>query len=253
LTCTVVVPCFNEAARFPQRAFRDYLAEASNTRFIFVNDGSSDSTLAVLEQLRITFPAVIEVLDRKTNCGKGEAVRHGILEALQDSRLQRTASAVGFWDADLATPLSAIPDLLAALNSKPEIQMVFGSRVKLMGRDIERKSSRHYLGRVFATVVSTLLRLPIYDTQCGAKLFRADAETARLFADPFSSRWVFDVEILARFIGERNGDIDSIRRSIFEFPLFAWRDIEGSKLRPIDFARAFVDVVRIHAKYRTGR
>jgi dolichyl-phosphate beta-glucosyltransferase len=250
LNCTVVVPCYNEAERFPRAAFLDYLTNVSNTRFVFVNDGSRDGTLAMLEQLRIQFPDLIEVLDRKTNCGKGEAVRHGILHALQNPALQETAGAVGFWDADLATPLSAIPDLLGALNSKPDIQMVFGSRVKLMGRDIERKPSRHYLGRVFATVVSMLLRLPVYDTQCGAKFFRADSETARLFADPFSSRWVFDVEIIARFIRERNGDTESIRRSICEFPLFAWRDIEGSKLRPIDFGRAFLDVVRIHRKYR---
>ncbi len=253
MTCTVVVPCYNEAARFPHDAFRDYLTTASDSRFIFVNDGSRDGTLAVLQQLRSKFPDLIEVLDRKINCGKGEAVRHGILRALERAASQGTTDAVGFWDADLATPLSAIPDLLAALNSKPDIQMVFGSRVKLMGRDIQRKPSRHYLGRVFATVVSTMLRLPVYDTQCGAKIFRADAETARLFADPFSSRWVFDVEILARFIGERKGNVESIRRSICEFPLIAWRDIEGSKLRPIDFVHAFLDVVRIHRKYMIGR
>ena len=253
MTCFVVVPCYNEATRLPQAAFRDYLATASDIRFIFVNDGSRDGTLAMLQQLRGEFPNRIEVLDRKTNCGKGEAVRHGILHALQSKALQGPCGAVGFWDADLATPLSAIADLLSALNSKPDLQMVLGSRVKLMGRDIQRKPSRHYLGRVFATVVSTLLRLPVYDTQCGAKLFRADPETARIFADPFSSRWVFDVEILARFIGERNGNVDSIRRSIYEFPLLAWRDIEGSRLRPVDFARAFVDVVKIHRKYRIAR
>ncbi len=245
MTTTVVVPCYNEASRLQVKAFRDYLATTTDVRFIFVNDGSRDGTLAVLEQLRDQFPQVVEVLDRKTNGGKGEAVRVGILMALQ-----KPTDIVGFWDADLATPLAAIADLVEVLNAEPNIQMVFGSRVKLMGRDIQRKPSRHYLGRVFATVVSSLLHLPVYDTQCGAKLFRAGGETERLFADPFNSRWVFDVELLARFIRSRNGDIDSVRRSICEFPLYAWRDVAGSKLRPRDFARAFLDVIRIHLKYR---
>lgn len=245
MTCTVVVPCYNEAARFPTAAFRDYLMDGSGVTFVFVNDGSTDGTLAMLEGLRQDFPELIAVLDKQKNGGKGEAVRDGVLQALKGS-----PDIVGYWDADLATPLAGIADLIQPLAANPNIQMVFGSRVKLMGRDIERKSSRHYLGRVFATTVSALLKLPIYDTQCGAKLFRANQETFRLFADPFNSRWVFDVEILARFIQSRKGDMESIRQAIYEFPLYAWRDVGGSKVRPKDFVRAFIDVLKIHNKYK---
>lgn len=245
MICTVVVPCYNEAARFPTNAFRDYLAHAHGINLVFVNDGSNDGTLAILEGLRREFPDRIEVVDKKKNGGKGEAVRDGVLQALKSP-----SDIVGFWDADLATPLIAIADLVQPLAANPIIQMVFGSRVKLMGRDIERKSSRHYLGRVFATTVSALLKLPIYDTQCGAKLFRANEETARLFAAPFHSRWVFDVELLARFIQSRKGNMESIRESIYEFPLYSWRDVGGSKVRPKDFVRAFVDVLKIHQQYK---
>ena len=154
----------------------------------------------------------------------------------------------GFWDADLATPLTSIPDLLAKL-ARPEIQMVFGARVRLLGREIQRKAARHYLGRVFATVVSLLLRLPIYDTQCGAKLFRITPEFEQILAKPFLSRWIFDVEILARFISRHKGHRAYVHDAIYEFPLHEWTDVAGSKVGSLDFIKAFGELLTIYRSY----
>jgi dolichyl-phosphate beta-glucosyltransferase len=244
--CIIVIPCYNEEKRFPLAQFTAFAAQHPGIGFLLVNDGSKDRTIEVLRQARAGREEQVDVLDQKVNGGKGEAVRAGMMAALE----QESCLYAGFWDADFATPLEAIQDLVAVLDNRPEIAMVFGARVKLLGRLVERRPVRHYLGRVFATVVSTLLRLPIYDTQCGAKLFRAGPETVAIFTERFSSRWVFDVEILARFIRRRGYQIPSVAAAIYEYPLEEWRDVSGSQVKPSDFLRAFFDVLRIHYRYR---
>ncbi len=243
----MVVPCFNEAARLRTDAFAEFFrSERSRlTQILFVNDGSRDATLSILQSLRSRFPERIRVLDRQPNAGKAEAVRHGMLHAMAVGGCGMT----GFWDADLATPLAQIPDLAAVLDENPALTMVFGARVRLLGRNIHRQPLRHYLGRCFATTASTLLRLPIYDTQCGAKLFRVTPELREVFAAPFLSRWIFDVEILARFMARHQIDPDSVHDHIYEYPLPEWRDVAGSKVGPLDFFTAFGELFRIYRRY----
>ena len=238
----IVVPCYNEAERLPLDRFQEFL-DQSSIQFVFVDDGSRDHTAQLLQKLRDRRPDRITVLRLESNQGKAEAVRHGINFAL-DHNVQFT----GYWDADLATPLDAIPRFLAVFEDRPALDMVFGSRVKLLGRKVHRRPMRHYLGRVFATVVSTMLHLPIYDTQCGAKIFRVGPETSSLFADPFLTRWVFDVEILARFI-RKCGSAEIAASHIYEYPLEEWEDVAGSKVKPSDFLTALGDLARIYWNY----
>jgi dolichyl-phosphate beta-glucosyltransferase len=238
----IVVPCYNEAQRLPVERFREFI-ETSTIGFVFVDDGSRDRTFQVLEEFRRSREDRVHVLRLKVNQGKAEAVRRGINFALE-----RNPGYTGYWDADLATPLDAILRFLAILQERPGLDMVFGSRVKLLGRNVQRRPARHYMGRVFATVVSTMLRLPIYDTQCGAKLFRVRPEIRDLFGQPFLSRWVFDVEILARYIN-RLGSAQAAAARIYEYPLEEWQDVAASKVKGGDFAKAFRDVVRIYWSY----
>lgn len=245
LTCTIVIPCYNEAARLNTHAFSSFLETTQGISFQFVNDCSTDATLKILEHFRSGREDRVYVLNKLANGGKGEAVRDGMLEAIR----RRNTEVVGFWDADLATPLDAIFDLLHELELNPNLRMVLGSRVRLLGRQVHRQAVRHYLGRVFATVASVLLSLAIYDTQCGAKLFRATPQLERLLSEPFCSRWVFDVEILARYIVQNKGNQEFLHSSIYEYPLKRWEDIAGSKVHPSDFVRSFWDVMKIYGKY----
>ncbi len=245
ISCIIVIPCYNEERRFPLDGFRAFAQAHPHIHFLLVNDGSRDNTVAMLRQARQGLEDRVEVLDQKVNRGKAEAVRVGMLAAMA-----RTGCEVaGFWDADMAAPLDQIEDLAGILAGNPETVMVFGSRVKLLGRNIQRRAIRHYLGRMFATAVSVVLRLAVYDTQCGAKLFRVTGETRRLFAEAFGSRWVFDVEIVARFIQVRCYDIASVERAIYEYPLPVWRDVAGSQVKPTDFLRAFFEVLAVHRRY----
>ena len=243
--CTIVVPCYNEAKRLRVDEFLTFLKRDQPIRLLFVNDGSRDATLEILESLRLRFSEKVYVLDKQPNGGKAEAVRAGMLHAIALG----DAAYTGFWDADLATPLSSIPELLERLTSRPRIQMVFGARVRLLGREIHRQAARHYLGRVFATVVSLLLRLPIYDTQCGAKLFRITPEFAEILTQPFLSRWIFDVEILARFLTRHPENRMYVHDAIYEFPLPEWTDVAGSKVGSLDFVKAFGELMAIYRAY----
>lgn len=243
----LVIPCYNEAARLQVETFRAFLASAARVRLIFVDDGSSDGTAAVLARVCDGFEQSASILRCERNRGKAEAVRHGVLQALHSFE----PDFIGYWDADLATPLDIVCRFEAVLNQRPGMAMVFGSRVKLLGRYVERRASRHYLGRVFATVVSNILRLPIYDTQCGAKLFRVAPELHTVFSPPFISKWVFDVEILARYLQLYGHDPKRLEQVIYEYPLEAWVDVAGSKVRAKDFLTALLDIVRIKRRYLT--
>jgi glycosyltransferase involved in cell wall biosynthesis len=245
MNTVIVVPCYNEALRLKTADFLASARACPDISFLLVDDGSSDATWSVLERLRDEGGALFHILRKQPNGGKAEAVRDGMNYALQHLH----PDMVGFWDADLATPLDAIADLRCVLLRNPAIDMVFGARVQLLGREVERRPIRHYLGRIFATVVSTMLRLPIYDTQCGAKIFRVTPQLTQVLADPFVSKWVFDVELIARFIRLNHRDPKTVAGRIYEFPLNVWKDVAGSKVRSADFLKAFRDVLRIYRTY----
>ncbi|HEX3685163.1 MAG TPA: glycosyltransferase [Bryobacteraceae bacterium] len=241
----LVIPCYNEASRLNIQGFRTFLASGSATRLLFVDDGSRDATHIVLEQLRHGYERCTEILRCNQNRGKAEAVRRGMLHVLDNY----DTPLVGFWDADLATPLGTVAAFQRVLAEGPRLEMVFGSRVKLLGRQVERRAVRHYLGRIFATAVSVMLQLPIYDTQCGAKLFRVTRELRDVFSKPFISKWVFDVEILARYLQLYDGNTKRLEEAIYEYPLEAWIDVAGSKVRGKDFFTALIDIARIKLRY----
>lgn len=241
----IIVPCYNESKRLNSEAFIRYARKNRWVNFIFVNDGSSDDTFEIINYMCRSNTEQMLCVDQKINVGKAEAVRQGFLKAIDLGFYN-----IGFWDADLATPLNAIDKLCALLKDK-KITAAIGSRVKLLGYRIDRRPLRHYLGRVFATFASLVLGLPIYDTQCGAKIFKNNSDLRKVFSTSFTVKWTFDVEILARFgVILKNKRKGSLEDHAIECPLEEWTHIDGSKVKPLDFLLGASELLKIYRAYK---
>ena len=179
MTTIVVVPCYNESKRLLQDDFLHYVEQNDDVAFLFANDGSRDNTLEVLQELTAKHERLL-LLDIQPNGGKAEAVRKGMLYAAE----QYKPDYIAFWDADLATPLEEIEPMVKWADKGYDA--VMGLRLMRLGAKVKRKTMRHYLGRCFATVASMMLKLPVYDTQCGSKLFRREALAELVIVRPNS-------------------------------------------------------------------
>jgi len=239
----IVVPCFNEARRIDERAFLD-IADGGRLRLLFVDDGSTDDTAQILARMEGASEG-IDVFTLATNTGKAEAVRRGLLVAVRGG-----ADIVGYYDADLATPPDELLRLTDELDRRRELSGVLASRVARLGSTIERKALRHYLGRAYATIASMALGITVYDTQCGAKVFRVNETLVGALAEPFRSSWAFDVELLHRLLRGSGGAPALPVTGFVELPLVAWRDVTGSKMRVGPAAAALLDLLRMARRRR---
>ncbi len=241
----VVVPCYNEEKRLPVDQFEVFSLCGESVKFIFVDDGSRDHTVERVQGLCGRHPDVFRFIRLPENKGKGEAVRQGLLEAFKEKPL-----FVGYWDADLSTPLPVISTFRDFLKDRSELLMIFGVRVQLLGRVIERSLLRHFMGRVFVTLANFLVRLSVYDSQCGAKLFRNTADIEDIFKKPFLSHWIFEIEMLARLREKCLAKNVCAEKMIYEYPLMEWRSVAGSKLSFFQSFKSIWHLLRIAWLYR---
>jgi dolichyl-phosphate beta-glucosyltransferase len=237
----LVVPCYNERARLAVDQIGALIGDR-RVSLVLVDDGSTDDTLELLRSIERN-NSKVTVLALARNGGKGEAVRAGLISAGVND-----PDWVGYIDADMATPVTEVLRLLDVATTTAGVDVLLGSRVALLGRDVRRSAFRHYTGRVFATFASLVLAKPVYDTQCGAKLFRRTDALDRSIAAPFRSRWAFDVELLGRL--ERAG----VQASAFrEEPLAVWHDMNGSRRTLVASIRASAELLLIWRDLRDGR
>lgn len=244
-TC-LVIPCYNESERLDISSFINCYNNNSDIFLCFVNDGSTDNTSEILNSLRKERNDRILIIDQAKNGGKAVAVRVGVENALK----WHSFDYIGYFDADLSTPLAELDIFKEKISSNNDYQIVFGSRIRRLGSRIERNPFRHYLGRIFATIVSLLLGLNVYDTQCGAKLFSSEIAMI-IFEKPFLSKWLFDIELIFRII-DAFGLVNA-KKIIYEIPLNKWIDKGPSRIPLIYFTIAPFELLRIYLYYRKSK
>lgn len=217
----IIVPCYNENARLSVENFIDYMKIHPQHAFCFLNDGSTDKTMDLLNEIKIECTNGY-VISLEKNVGKAVAVYNGIKYALKNIE----AEFYGYLDADLATPLSFISIMENEMKLN-QPAMVFGSRQLADKQSVERKVFRHYSGRLVSGFISWALDTKYGDTQCGAKLFSKEGATIG-FQKPFLSSWVFDVEIIKRLL--LHFGREESKTQIKEIPVNQWKDVGNSKV-----------------------
>lgn len=239
------MPCFNEARRLAPERFLPLTA--AGVTVLFVDDGSTDKTPEIVSRAIDRYPQLAS-LSLPENRGKGESVRLGMLQAIEDG-----ADVVGFIDADLAAPPEEFLRLFDQLLGSPNTRVVTGARVGLMGMTVERSMPRHYLSRVFATFAALMLREQFYDTQCGVKIFRVDDRLRKALLEPFETRWIFDVELLDRLFSYSKEEEHDSDPGIIEIPLEKWHEVPESKLTIRSMTKASIDLLRLEVLRRRSK
>ncbi|WP_396635021.1 glycosyltransferase [Maribacter sp. R86514] len=238
----VVIPCYNEEERLSSEAFKDFAHKNLGYHLCFVNDGSTDNTLAVLNKLKKENPANISIYNCKQNGGKAEAVRQGILHLVKDQQLDY----IGFLDADLSTDFRDFDDLVKTIESS-DFKIVSGSRIARMGANITKESARKIISSTINLIIQTILGMPFKDTQCGAKVM--DREIAsNMFNKKFVTKWLFDVELFMRM--KKHYGKKAVKKMICEQPLKRWIHADGSKLSMRDSLKIVGQLAQIAVHYR---
>lgn len=237
----IIVPCFNEAKRLNPHAFLNFLKQHSMVELMFIDDGSTDQTLHILEK-HLANHERISILSLEKNQGKAEAIRQACVRLLASDRYDQ----IGFWDCDLSTPLQESLKMIELLHANPELHLVAGSRWNRLGANVKRGWPRHYSSRVFATLASMTINMSIYDTQCGAKMFKTEL-LKEVMSSVFLSKWLFDIEVFIRFkkICRRENRINWG----VELPLTEWTEVKDSKVSLKDFLIAPYELFRIAIYY----
>jgi dolichyl-phosphate beta-glucosyltransferase len=240
MTHLIVVPCFNEAQRWNED-YWTHMTNIDNVDWLFVSDGSTDGTNEILKSFvasHANSKGNIETLILVKNVGKGEAIRQG-----WHSKRDAHYESIGFMDADGAFNQR---DLIALLEEyenhvdRGDFDAVWSSRVALAGRNIERHASRHYIGRLVATFLSTGGHALPYDTQSGLKLFVNTTEVVSTIQKPFETRWLFEMEIVTRYQSDFQ-----VPLQIWEMPLLNWCDVGESKITKRESVRIIRELLRV--------
>jgi glycosyltransferase involved in cell wall biosynthesis len=220
MSLCLVIPSYRDSARLAKYLpeLCESLESVPGVAILVVDDGSGEEeagrTSRVVSTLRAKQPILMEPLLLESNRGKGGAIYAGWNAA-------PSVEWLAFADADGATPACEVARLVRlALTDAEPADVYLASRVKMLGRTVNRSLKRHITGRIFATLSSWMTGLAIYDSQCGCKIIRRSSYE-RVRDSLVETRFAFDIDLLAHLHAER--------ATMREVPV-DWSDIPGSKV-----------------------
>lgn len=221
----VIIPVYQEMLRFNFKQFLKEAKQNNHIDFLFIDDGSTDLFNVKMKEIcSSNFLDNVKIVKLENNMGKGFALKKGITESIQMGY-----HFIGILDADFSAPISEISKLFAIIEQS-KIDVICGSRKRTQENLIKTSYFRFASGRIFNLLVRFKLKITMYDTQCGCKVFRNTPLFEKLIADiKEPERWLFDLQILVR--------ANSLKLEITEFPLDMWIHQSNSKLKFIQAAK----------------
>jgi glycosyltransferase involved in cell wall biosynthesis len=232
----IIIPCYKEQDRLPQ-----YLSELKkfvsiyDLQFVIVDDGSPEVLYNKLKlNIEPYLSESIVLLHYPTNKGKGFAISYGIDNS--------NSEIIGFLDADGSIPDYEVGRLINQfINEISEIDMLIASRIMILGKKINRKFHRHFMGRIFISYLNYLFPMKVYDSQCGLKLFkRQNYEIVKNQIHDF--RWLWDTQLLILFYYNHFKNI--------EVPI-DWNEIGQSRVNIFkDSALMFMGLIKFKKKIK---
>jgi len=238
----IIIPCYNEEKRFPFQQFLSFSQNNPEVLLCFVNDGSKDKTLSVLNGIQVACPENICVYSLAQNSGKSEAVRQGMLHVHCNNK----AELLGFLDADLATTPEEWLQMAKYKEQHNRFGAIVGSRIQRLGADINRDDSRSLFSSIIKKCIRMILKTPFQDTQCGAKIF-SRALVPFLFNQSFMTPWLFDVEIFLRL--QKKFGKTTLQKGVLEFPLMHWTEVGDSRLKLKHTIKIPFQLIKLYYNY----
>lgn len=231
----IVIPCFNEATRLPFDDYVYFLLHNKELGLCIVNDGSKDGTLKLIEKLKNLFPNQVNIVNLKSNVGKGNAVQSGVKYILSNFL---EFDSIGYLDSDLSVDFDTYKKMLDFHNNQLNI-MTYGSRENLPSVHKKNSIIRKIISLIARQSINRLFELPINDTQCGAKIIQKSL-AEKVFNDTFQSKWLFDIEIFLR--ARKLNNLERIQPYFID----KWVFKKNSKMKSLDiFYLIPIDLARI--------
>lgn len=226
----VIIPYFNESSRLELEQLDLFCTEIGISVY-FVDDGSSDDTTKKLKEY-FQNKEKIQFIQFTNNIGKTNAVRRSLLK-LNDIGY----GYVILQDFDLPVSSADCTRALSIVLSN-DVGIVSGARVNLAGSNVKRKKSRHWIGRIIASLLFVMTKSDFYDPQSPCKVYNVSV-LRNLLREEFKTRWFGDMELHIR---ARN---QGMKIFVIEFPLTEWRDVAGGKLKKSSAFKVLIDLLKL--------